>query len=140
MERLARILMVATRASASTVGLVTIAVRTSTIASMLLVSTEPLVSMVLVALAVAVHPERLDYCVTWMMHVLQIPAMLMPFVKRAQLMDLSLAHVLKATKVQTAQKTLMNVSKVNFIKTIRDTKSQLSPYQQVLLASTMASV
>jgi len=112
MERLAQILTEATRVYALMDGQEMTAAKTLTTASMLLALTVQRVLMVSEVLIVVALLGRRACCVISTTLVLQILAMLMPFVKRAQLMAPQLVRVLKAIKEPIVLKTLMNAIKV----------------------------
>lgn len=75
-------------------------------------------STVLEASVVDAHPERLDYCAIWTMLAPQTRAIRMPYARLVRSMARSLVRALKATKVLTARKTSMSVSKVGLTKRV----------------------
>lgn len=111
MELLARTQTAATHAFALTDGLVPIVVRISTIVLMRLVSMELPVSMLLVVSFAVVFRAKQVFCVTWMMLVHQILAILMLFVTQAQSMDHIHVLVHLDIKESTVRKILTNVIK-----------------------------
>lgn len=89
-------------------GLATIAAKTLTIASTLHVLMVQHALTVLEILHVVARPERLVYCVIWMMPAHRIHAMLTPFVRRVRLTALSRAPVRRAMKATIVRWILMS--------------------------------